>query len=741
MKGKKPVMSSTTKPVNASPDVLAAALSFASQNVPVFPCHPINKSPLTEHGFKDASTDPATIREWWTKHPYAIIGSPTGAVTGRVVIDIDSDFAEEEFALLAEQADATIPPTYTVKTNRGKHLYFKYPPKERIGCSDRNFPGQINVRGEGGYVIIPPSPHPAGGFYTLIDPSPKADLPSWLLALLVGLADNKPPELKEVTPRWAWQHYHRVLARLRHAKKGSRNVLLNSAAWWAARLSDHPQLAEQKTYDEIRDAAKRAGLDEREIRSTYQSGWHAGRASKITILPIHECTDLGNADRFVLRHGSRVRYVPAYGDKMGWHIWDGHRWKPDGVKQVQKLAHETVRAIYQEASGVEDDDIRKRLVTWAVKSENSKSIYSLLKEAQPYLAVEPHDLDSDPELLNLENVTLDLRTGDVREQNQADLITKMIPVRFDAHASCPLFEKHLAMVLPEPDVRDYFLEMIAYSYSGSTAEQCIHILSGNGNNGKTTTDDLFRNMSGDYGWVVKREFFADGYNSVASHDLAELYGRRFITCSEFEEGDVLRIALMKSLTGGQSADIQGCRKYGHPFKFRPQVKFLLDSNYLLKVDSPDVGTWRRIRVIPFEQNISKITTKDLYFSDKLWAERSGVFNLIISALKRWNARGRILVIPETIKRASGTYEQESDLLARFVDEKCIRVETAKIPLRSFTATYKDWLKGLTAKGKAQIGEREMERRLLEKLFTVGYDEKLRAKIVMGYGLRGFNAEF
>jgi len=725
----------------SGPDLLGAALSIAASGIPVLPCHPINKNPLTEHGYKDASIDPQQIRAWWEKQPKALIGSPTGKITDRLVIDIDSDLAEEEFALLAEQANTSIPATYTVKTNRGKHLYFKYPEKGKVGCSDRKFPGQINVRGDGGLVIIPPSPHPAGGFYAVIDPSPKADVPEWLLKLLVVLPDGGSLEISEAMPRWAWHRYHVILADLRKAKSGERNNVLNRAAWWAARLVGHPLLTPEKTSSEIIEIARRIGLEEREIRATFNSGWDAGSQKRIKILPIHECTDLGNADRFVRLYGDCVHYVPAYGEKTGWHVWDGHRWKPDDKRLVQKFAHQTVRAIYQEAADVEDDDIRKRLVAHAIKSENSKSIAALLKEAQPYVSVAPQELDADPELLNLENGTLDLRTGEVREQRQTDLITRMIPVAYQPHAPCPLFEKHLAMVLPDPKVRDYYLEGIAYSYSGSTVEQCIHVTYGGGDNGKTTTDDLFRNMAGDYGWVVKREFFADGYNSVPAHDIAELHGRRLVTCSEFEEGDVLRIALMKTLTGGQTTEVQGCRKYGHPFKFRPQVKFLLDSNYLLKVDSPDLGTWRRIRIIPFNENISKSTTKDLHFSSKLWAERSGILNLIIAGLKRWNARGRVLEIPDAIKSASGIYEQESDLLSRFIEEQLIKSEHRKTLLRSFTADYKVWLKEKTTKGKAFIGEREMERRLLEKQFIVTYDEKLRAKVIVGYELRGYQNGF
>ncbi len=191
---------------------------------------------------------------------------------------------------------------------------------------------------------------------------------------------------------------------------------------------------------------------------------------------------------------------------------------------------------------------------------------------------------------------------------------------------------------------------------------------------------------------------------------------------------MLRIALVKSLTSGQGAEIPACRKYGHPFKFRPQVSFLLDSNYLLKVDSPDWGTWRRIRVIPFDQKIPTLV-KDPHIASKLWAERPGIFNLVIQALRRYNARGRVLEVPDAVKLASGKYEQDSDLLAQFIDDQCAKGEGKSIKLRDFTNAYKNWAQNVTTKRKARIGERQMEERLNKERYTVTYDRQLRVKIV------------
>jgi putative DNA primase/helicase len=714
--------------------ILEAALKLASEGTPVFACNPVNKSPLTEHGFKDATRDEAKIREWWRKTPNAIIGVPTGAATNRVVIDIDSPYADEELRFLAEQNGGEIPRTRAVQSSPGKrHLYFNYPAGKRIGCSDRKLPGQINVRADGGYTIVPPSPHPIGGAYAVVDHSPQADLPAWLLGLLTGAREGEALALKDVPPRWAWVHYNKVLAELRRAPAGDRNNTLNYTAWWAARLSDHPLLKDKRVRDEVIDAAVGVGLDEREARATATSGWGSGLRAKLRILPIHECTDLGNADRFILRNGDKVRYVPAYGSH-GWLVWDGRRWNPDSKRAVRKLAHETVRAIYQEAAAVEDNDLRKSLVTWAVRSETDSAIDAMLKEAAPYVAVAPDELDADPELLNLENGTLDLRTGEVRGQRQADLITRMLPVRHDPRAACPAFQKHIEMVLPDEKVRDYFLELQAYHLTGSTGEQCIHILLGDGENGKSTTSDLFRNMAGDYGAVVKREFFADGYQGVAPHDVADLLGKRIVTCSEFEEGDVLRIAVMKGLTSGESSAVKGCRKYGHPFEFRPRAKFILDSNHPLGVDSSDHGTWRRLRVIPFTQRIAA-EVKDRRFADKLWAERSGVLNLVIAALRRWNARDRVLEVPDEIQKASEKYKETSDLLRRFIEERCEKNKEHKVSLDSFTAAFQDYAQKAGVKKRKIMGRRA----LLDRLESIGqeleYDEETHAYRIPGLGLR------
>jgi len=74
---------------NVLPDMLSAALAYAGQGTPVFPCSNVDKSPLTPHGHKDATTDKKRIRKWWTEFPKAMIGVPMGPASGVFCVDLD----------------------------------------------------------------------------------------------------------------------------------------------------------------------------------------------------------------------------------------------------------------------------------------------------------------------------------------------------------------------------------------------------------------------------------------------------------------------------------------------------------------------------------------------------------------------------------------------------------------------------------------------------------------------------
>lgn len=148
--------------------LLNTALYYAKEyGWAVFPVRQ-NKKPYTPHGCKDAKKNPGAIRSWWTKHPNAGIGVATGSASNLIVIDLDIDDTKDlngyEELRKWEKEHGELPETVTAITGRGgNHLYFHYEGsdiKNRAGILEG-----VDVRGEGGYVIAPPSPHPNGTEY------------------------------------------------------------------------------------------------------------------------------------------------------------------------------------------------------------------------------------------------------------------------------------------------------------------------------------------------------------------------------------------------------------------------------------------------------------------------------------------------------------------------------------------------------------------------------------------------
>lgn len=170
----------------ASNALLEAALSYAAKGLPVFPCHHETKEPLVRHGFKDASVDNEVIGRWWLRWPDAMIGMPTGAMTGFWALDVDDPPAFEAACKI------DLPATRRTDTGKGYHLLWKFDPERPVRNAQRHprrgwplaaLPG-AEVRGEGGYVIVPPSVHPSGREYRWHDSATVVDPPEALLRIV-----------------------------------------------------------------------------------------------------------------------------------------------------------------------------------------------------------------------------------------------------------------------------------------------------------------------------------------------------------------------------------------------------------------------------------------------------------------------------------------------------------------------------------------------------------------------------
>jgi hypothetical protein len=184
-----------------------AALNLARSGFRIFPCRWHSKQPLINDNLARATTDPNIINGWWGAKGAYNIAIATGAASGIWVLDVDGADGERTLARL-EIGHGRLPPTVEVATGNGRHLYWRWPSDGADGgirntqCRD-DIPG-LDVRGDGGYVLAPPSVHPSGRDYQWLSGSVEiANAPAWLLDIVTkrGIdlnkaagAQAKPPE-------------------------------------------------------------------------------------------------------------------------------------------------------------------------------------------------------------------------------------------------------------------------------------------------------------------------------------------------------------------------------------------------------------------------------------------------------------------------------------------------------------------------------------------------------------------
>ena len=136
-----------------------AAARFAAAGVPMFPCVPGEKRPLVLRGFHDATADPAQVAEWWSRWPSANIGIPTGAVSGVEVVDVDVHPTGTGFPAFREahrQGHAAGWAALVRTPSGGLHAYYPVNP-DRAQSSWQAARAHVDFRGDGGYIIAPPS--------------------------------------------------------------------------------------------------------------------------------------------------------------------------------------------------------------------------------------------------------------------------------------------------------------------------------------------------------------------------------------------------------------------------------------------------------------------------------------------------------------------------------------------------------------------------------------------------------
>ena len=648
-------------------ELKAAALEYASKGTPVFPLVPSGKTPIHKGGFHNATTNPAIISRWWDENPDANIGMPTGPASNCWVLDVDNKSANGFHSLIEWEGQGRyLPATRIALTpNRGKHSYFNWSTLQ-ITNSTGVVPG-VDVRGEGGYVVLPPSRLVDGRQYEWQDPnSPIADAPQWLLDLVVRRGK---PESNSVLIEMP----DNVIP------NGCRNDTLVRMAGSMRRYGAN----EEQIFTYLRDTnIKRCALplDESEVRQIASGAQRWDPASHEFAL-----TDSGNAELLAYLNKGCLLYDHRL---SRWLVWQLHWWAEDITGEVNRLAKQAARKRQARASDISDEDKRKATRKFALKSENRSAIEACiqLSKYEDELSDAGDRWDAEPLLLGVGNGVIDLKTGLLRNGSPSDRISLHANVNYDPDATCPRWEQFMEEIfLGNRELISYVKRAVGYSLTGITSEHVMFIAHGAGANGKSVMLRVLVDLLGGYAKVTPSSTLDTGNKSNISNDVAALVNRRLVWASETEQTSTLNEAKVKQLVHGDETTAR--KLYQEFFTFTPIAKIWYTVNDLPTVRDSSHGMWRSLHVIPFDAKFDG-DKADPGLTDKLKAEFSGILNWAILGCLAWQKEG--LRLPSQVNEATTEYRNENDVLGEFLGSYCELGEGLSTPATALYRAYTQW---------------------------------------------------
>jgi putative DNA primase/helicase len=443
------------------------------------------------------------------------------------------------------------------------------------------------------------------------------------------------------------------------------------------------------------------------------------------------CTDAGNAEAIAALCGNVLRYDHKQGR---WLIWNEQRirWEEDTSRRVRVFAKNAARHRAKAALSIKDATESTRQFKWARQSESAYALNVALDlaKSEPPIEDDGKGWDADPMLLGVANGVLDLRTGKLRSPTRQDQVTKRSPLAFDPYAKCVRWRQFLGEVFgDDTELIRFIQKAVGYTLTGSVEEHCLFALHGTGRNGKTTFLEVLLHLVGDYGidlpfsnLEIKHYPIGEGVN---------LPGARFAKSVETRRGGQLDEGRVKSWTGGDTISIRPLHR--NVFAFQPTHKLWLAFNHKPEIKDASPGMWSRIRLIPFERSFEKYQA-DKKLTEKLKAEASGILNWALEGCAAWQTES--LGTPVAVEKATGEYEQESDILAPFIAGCCEADVCFSVPFGELWEAYKKHC-GTSTRAMSQ---KEFSERLDEKGFKSTRSGHERIRVRTGLRVRKVDAD-
>ncbi len=678
-----------------SPTCLGAAIEYGKRGLQIIPLHSVRDGVCTCQNWRDkngkgpcptpgkhprfrnwqerATCDPVAIEEFWWNHEGSNVGIVTGAASGVFVLDVDPKNGGQESIDTLVLKHGRIDTLQALTGSLGKHYYFAYPGKPvKNGVS--LLPG-LDIRGDGGLVVAPPSIHYSGRRYEWDGLDEFANMPihpapGWLLELMHGGRAKGDKSRFDLPAEIAEGERNDTLHRYACSLRGSRGGLELNEIFEVVLAVNRSRCKPPLGADEVRKLVESA--------CRHQKGNKRGASSKCgdnETLATCEIAGMITADSHL---------AVDSGGKL--YVFDGGVYKPSGEAYVKRRVKSILSALN--------------------KSEQWTSRKS--EEVVKYISVDAPVLWEAPPLdrINVLNGLLNLSTHTLEPHSPDFLSPIQLPIAFDPEARCPHWDDFIATTFPE-DAEPIAWEIPAWLMTPDTSIQKAILLIGDGANGKSTY------LSAVLAFIGKRNASAVSLHKLENDrfSVSRLVGKLANICPDLPSTDLTSTSVFKAITGGDTLVAE--RKFEQSFEFRPYSRLLFSANHLPKSQDASGAFFRRWVVVPFERTFhpgapGTIPRSELDASLADPAELSGVLNKALLALAEIREHG--FSESETTRKAIDEFRQATDPLAVWLDRNTILHPDGVIPADRLWDEYN---RECVAKGRPTISKNALGRAIVQ----------------------------
>lgn len=399
--------------------------------------------------------------------------------------------------------------------------------------------------------------------------------------------------------------------------------------------------------------------------------------------------DTGNAERFKSLHGEVLRYSYI---RKNWYFYDSKKWVTDQEGRIKTLADEVLVKMKSERIFIPEDGDEEKMKEAFQKhikaTRNNRGKTNMIKESEHLLPIRPEEFDSDQYLFNVQNGYLDLKDGVLKDHDKGKYFTRISNVEYTDKADHPKWDEFLNTIFGgDKELINYIQRAVGYSLSGSTEEQVMFVLHGNGRNGKSVFLDIITDLFGSYSTNIQPQaiMVKQNQSGAANPDIAKLAGSRLVTTTEPNEGERFDEGLIKQMTGGDR--ITARFLYEDEFEYTPQFKIWMATNHKPLIRGTDDGIWRRLAIVPFTVQIPE-NKVDKKLTHKLRREINAILHWAVEGYLMWQKSG--LQEPQVIKDQRQDYRTEMDSVELFIGECCTISSTTAAKGADIFQAYKEW---------------------------------------------------